>query len=451
LSVELPLTELLKYMAAFGCTSLLCKPLARNDNTKNQIYLGPDFSVLNVLPHENIVQEGVGDKGNLKAKLNLFWINEELKHSQAAGAQLILYPQYPEVRLSGFLRGCSTAPSSLMRSRSDGYAIPNRMLLIGVNTSETKLYGFVSAEHDRIFNELSVAIKSRNPQGIFFDITDLLPSADSLSALVEKLQTIASRGWIRSKKLHADGSVMPCEALNCGGYTLEAELGIRPNSKSDPDFLGWEVKQHGVSRLDDLPTRLLQKGKPITLMTPEPKGGLYIELGAEKFIRRFGYKDRTGRVGRLNFGGKYTCLKPYPLTGLMLRLDGFDLQSGKWLPDGQVALVASGETEPAASWPFAELLDHWGRKHAKAVYVPSIVMREPELRYQFGTYVRLGEGPDFTYFLKALALGIIFYDPGIKLEQAEGKWKPPKRRSQFRVISGDLPKLYKSMTVRALL
>jgi hypothetical protein len=40
---------------------------------------------------------------------------------------------------------------------------------------------------------------------------------------------------------------MACEAPNCGGYTLEAELGITPNGYSEPDFLGWEVKQFGVA------------------------------------------------------------------------------------------------------------------------------------------------------------------------------------------------------------
>jgi hypothetical protein len=29
---------------------------------------------------------------------------------------------------------------------------------------------------------------------------------------------------------------------NCGGYTLEAELGATPNGYSEPDFMGWEIK-----------------------------------------------------------------------------------------------------------------------------------------------------------------------------------------------------------------
>ena len=61
------------------------------------------------------------------------------------------------------------------------------------------------------------------------------------------LALIATKGWIDSKRLDRDGRILPCNAPNCGGLTLEAELGIRPNSVSGPDFLGWEVKQHGVT------------------------------------------------------------------------------------------------------------------------------------------------------------------------------------------------------------
>ena len=37
--------------------------------------------------------------------------------------------------------------------------------------------------------------------------------------------------------------------MNCGGFTLEAELRIAKNSSGEPDFFGWEVKQFGVSKI----------------------------------------------------------------------------------------------------------------------------------------------------------------------------------------------------------
>ena len=54
-----------------------------------------------------------------KADVRFFWLDEEVLHP-APNAQLILYPKYPEVRMSGFLMGCSKAPSELMRQRLEG-------------------------------------------------------------------------------------------------------------------------------------------------------------------------------------------------------------------------------------------------------------------------------------------------------------------------------------------
>jgi hypothetical protein len=104
---------------------------------------------------------------------------------------------------------------------------------------------------------------------------------------------------------------------------------------------------------------------------------------------------------------------------------------------------------PAAEWKFSDLLRHWSRKHAKAVYVPSMCRKEPRLSYRFADLVRLGEGTDFLRFLRAVHDGVVFYDPGIKLEFASTKPKV-KRRSQFRILSGNLPCLYDKMTVQSL-
>ncbi len=133
----------------------------------------------------------------------------------------------------------------------------------------------------------------------------------------------------------------------------------------------------------------------------------------------------------------------------MLTLDGFDPASGKMRGDGFISLVSAGVAEPAAVWPFADLLKHWGRKHAKAVYVPSLLRREPQLSFRYGGIVRFGEGTDFLRFLRAISQGAVYYDPGIKLVESEGRVLV-KRRSQFRIASGDLSQLYTSMTIEAV-
>ena len=90
----------------------------------------------------------------------------------------------------------------------------------------------------------------------------------------------------------------PCSARNGGGYTLEAELGISPNGYAEPDFMGWEVKQYGVRDFERYTAK-----RPVTLMTPEPTGGVYRDEGVEVFLHRFGYPDKAGKAGRINFGG----------------------------------------------------------------------------------------------------------------------------------------------------
>lgn len=58
--------------------------------------------------------------------------------------------------------------------------------------------------------------------------------------------------------------------------------------------------------------------------------------------------------------------------------------------------------------------------------------------------MRLCEGTDFFRFMAAVAGGIVYYDPGIKLEGASTGRPETKRRSQFRVKSSDIAELYGS-------
>ena len=218
--------------------------------------------------------------------------------------------------------------------------------------------------------------------------------------------------------------------------TLEAELGIRPNSVSGPDFHGWEIKQHGVVALEKPASGVL------TLMTPEPDGGDYKQIGVGRFIEKYGYADRIGRKDRFNFGGVYKAGRPVALTGLRLEVHGFDDKKGRFEANGSVALMDARD-HVAASWSFAALLTIWTRKHAQAAFVPSICRKDRSSAYRYGSSVHLGIGTDFARFLSSMTAGCVYYDPGIKLERASGKAKI-KRRSQFRVNFRDLHALYAS-------
>ncbi len=417
-----------------GCTKLYAKPLAENDNSKNQVYLGPDFQALNLLPNLGILAESDLKSPIFKAKLNFAWLLPDNHTSEAPYAQLILYPQYPEVRFSGFLKGSRSAPSELMASRQKG-----RILFLGIK-ADNQIVGFVVGANSEISNEF-FALRLAPTLGVFIELElpRILGGERARTRLLQELGRIHRLGWIDSKQLAADGSIRPCTAQQCGGFTLEAELGISKNSRAEPDFLGWEVKQHKVRDFEHLDSSV------ITLMTPEPTGGYYRERGLEAFVRRFGYEDKLGRADRLNFGGIHRTSVQHPLTGMTLTLAGYDAEQER-VTDARGAIVLiSKKGELAAAWEFGGLISHWTRKHAKAVYVPSLCHKEPKWQYAYGPKVRLAQQTDFLRFLNALAKGIIYYDPAIKVEQASTPRPKHKARSQFRFLSRHIPALYETV------
>lgn len=412
-----------------GCKKVYVKTLSPNDNSKNQVYFGGSFEVLNILPISEIITEEAGDwnKERFKAKIDFYWINDEGLISQAPYAQLILYPKYPEVRFSGFLLGCKNAPSELMRQRLEG-----RVLFFSTTNTGTVL-GYIASPYSEIANQFKCT-KIDSIHGIF-SIIDLPKAVNNRQLLIDELRRIHKLGWIKSKRLDSAGNVIDCQAPNCGGYTLEAELGITPNGYSEPDYMGWEIKQFGVSNFNSI------KSKAITLMTPEPTDGLYKSKGAEYFVKTYGYKDKNGKPDRLNFGGIHKIGVEHHLTGLTMELIGFDIDSGKIRSaNGKIVLLDKNNNE-TASWSFSSMLKHWNRKHNQACYVPSLSESKQNRRYWYGNEIILGTGTDFQLFLNQMANGNIYYDPGIKLENISTKPKI-KKRSQFRIKSGSLADLY---------
>ena len=365
-----------------------------------------------------------------KADVRFFWI-DETGLSPALDAQLILYPKYPEVRMSGFLHGAERAPADLMGSRD-----PGRVLFLGI-CGDGRILGFAArSDHPVVAGIDAASIVDR--AGVFLDLTPLRAGVgNSRNALLAALRAIHLKGWIQSQKIGRSGLPEPYSALNGGGYTLEAELGISPNGYSEPDFLGWEVKQYGVSDFTNYRPK-----SPVTLMTPEPTGGIYRD-GVEAFLREFGYADKTGRPDRINFGGVYRAGGGFhPDTGLALRITGFDPATGKITDlDGALVLLDLRD-RIAASWGLRGLMDHWNRKHAKAVYVPSLA-RHPPPEYQYGSIVQLCEETDFLLFLSAVSKGQVYYDPAAKMEGATTARPTIKRRSQFRVAHGMIGGLYR--------
>lgn len=435
--------EISDRMRNLGAGTLLVKHLAANDNSKNQVYFGAGFDALNLIP----IGEVEADGSRFKAPINLSWINGDSGPETAPGAQMILYPQYPEVRFSGFLRGCKSAPSEVFQSRDDG-----RILVMGVG--EGSVFAFASGKDSRLAADLdSPEIRDRATLVGVFETFDLRAglTGNPLVSLLEALGQVHRRGWIRGQRLRSDGSIAFTDAPNAGGFTLEAVLGVSANSDAAPDFLGWELKSMSIKKAGQVPA-----GKRLTLMTPEPRAGFYKDEGVIEFVRRFGYPDLNGKADRLNFGGQFKVGEVNQRTGLRLDLDGYSLTPGT--TDGKITDPAGGLVlrDPvtgtdAATWHFRDLMEHWNRKHALAAYVPAEVRKGDFREFRYGRTVFLGRQTDFLRFLGALALGYVIYDPGIKVEDNSSPKPKEKRRSQFRISFGKLDALYDKFTAEPVI
>ncbi|MDD2237226.1 MAG: MvaI/BcnI family restriction endonuclease [Kiritimatiellae bacterium] len=427
------LQQLLSAVRDQKCSSVYAKRLAENDNSKNQVYFGSDFETLNIFPNLeiNAAYSGSHNEPIFKAKLNFKWIDESGALWNAPAAQIIYYPQYPEVRFSGFLKGCKHAPSDLMTIREAG-----RWLVLGIRENGEVL-GFVVGSKHSMSKELD---RECIDESLFHNLATRLNSenaANNKTSLLRKLKGISEKNWITSKRMLPNGTLGPCNAPNCGGYTLEAELGILPNGFSEPDYLGWEIKQYRVPGFE----RVLS-GR-ITLMTPEPTGGYYADHGALEFLKKYGYPDAT-EPGRLNFSSPHYATKSNNKTNLVLKLDGYDSAKSKITNSFGGLVLLDHEERIVSRWDFDGLMKHWNRKHALAAFIPACGHKTPVLQYRYGHLIRLGIGTDFLFFLNAINKGIVYYDPGINAKQRNGKMHV-HRRNQFRISSGKISVLYKKV------
>lgn len=446
-SKDLSVDSLVGIFKGKDVSHIYYKLLSPNDNSKNQPYFAGHLMDLGFLPTGEITESKTTSSKNNNPKrqikytvgLDYSWLSPEGDLYPAPNAKLIYYPQYPEVRLSGFVTKCDFDMGGWMDPLKKGRA-EGRVLFIGITKSK-KILAYLAVPDSRIAKEI-IDYPSVGISGVFKElITKGKPVAiSSKELLLLELKRIHLKNWIGSKRLNRDGVVMPYTAQNGGGYTLEAELGVIPNGYADPDFLGWEIKQFGVARCE------LINSKVLTLMTPEPDAGFYAEHGAEAFMRKYGYES-ANIFDRLDFTGRHFTGEQCAKSGLTLVTQGYDHESNLITDaSGCIALVDSNGV-PASAWTFKKIMEHWKRKHAKAAYIPSISRKEIDngKSYNYCNNVRLFEGTTFNRLLKAMTESQVYYDPGIKLENASTNPRT-KRRSQFRIKSAQLNHLYEKQS-----
>lgn len=434
----LTLSEIEQAFARLGCREVLVRGLtAKQGNSKQQIYAGQDYTDSAKIPTGELTaattssnKPGAAGKTLFQASVDLWWLSPGFVPVPAPQTKLIYYPQYPEVRLSGFLRGSPDPPGSLLsidrRGREAG-----RVLLLAP-APEGRLYGLVLPPE--AVAAPAVQRAAVEPYGPFriWRIDAIQTGADSRGQLLRRLAEIHDMGWLPPVRLTREGAFTECRGTNCGGYTLEAHVGVTPNGTAEPDYLGWELKAH-------LTTDFRRAaGGVLTLMTPEPDGGEYVTAGVEAFIRRYGYQNSPERwdfAGILRAGAV-----PHRRTGATLRLEGY--RSGRDFDAAGAIQLIGPDGSVIASWSFLKLLNHWRRKHSHTAFVPYRARHDPDRAFHYGTSVWLGEEGTFPRLLEGLARGLVYYDPGINLKlQPNEVWKS-KRRSQFRARATDLPGLY---------
>ena len=446
-SKELSIKSLLEIFEDNGATHVYYKLLSPNDNSKNQPYLAGHLTDLSFLPSGEITESRTSSGKNNNPKrqikysidLNFSWVSSCGQVFPAPNAKFIYYPQYPEVRLSGFVARCGFDMGGWMDPAKKGRA-EGRVLFFGVTTSK-QILAYLAVPDSRIAGEV-VEFPSVEVTGVLKELTPEqgVVVTTAKDALLRELKRIHLKGWIEGKRLDKNGVEIAYVAQNGGGYTLEAELGVVPNGYADPDFMGWEIKQFGVKRCD------LISSKALTLMTPEPDGGFYVEHGVEAFMRKYGYKSE--RVAdRMDFTGLHLLGRECAKSGLMLVTSGYD--HDKHVITDAAGCIALLDTEgnPASLWTFKKIMEHWKRKHSKAAYIPAVsqILKSNVRAYHYCQNIRLFEGASFLRLLHALTESHVYYDPGIKLENCSTNPKS-KRRSQFRIKSMQLGGLYEKQT-----
>ncbi len=442
---NITVTQLVQILNNLGCEKVIYKKLAPNDNYKNQPYFGSHLTDLPFLPTNKIIATKTTSKKKgtdnfstkFTAEFSLVWVDATGNQYLAPNAKLIYYPQYPEVRFSGFLLGSSVDCKKWMDPKRQGRT-EGRVLVLGISQVQKRTFAFLATPDSRISNEID-SVPSFELTKIFQELR-IFEKTEHLSPreqLLTQLREIHLKGWIDSKKLDKNGFAIPYTAQNGGGYTLEAELGIKPNGDALPDFMGWEVKQFASKNF----LKAFSLSKALTLFTPEPTGGVYAEIGAGEFVKKYGIQSHSDS-GRFDFTGRHFYGERQIKTGLTLNLTGFDSMK-KILTDSTGGIILLDDRENiVAEWNYSKIIERWKVKHTQAVYVPSDKKgQKPSIQYHYSHLIRLYNTTNINMLLNALTLGSVYYDPGINVKNVFLKPKA-HARSQFRIKIKDLDKLY---------
>ena len=433
-----------------GVSQVYVKKLApKQDNEKNQIYLGSGLDgATNLFPATIVARspsestekrKSAQGKPKVEAQIDLAWLDRSGGLHDAPHARLIDYFQYPEIRFSGFMRGCDEPPDALRRDKQAEYGA--RYLMLGVSNSG-KTIGLVITELE---DELARAFPDLPELGAFPSLRVLSlvggPGVSPTEMLLHEIGAIHRGGWHPSVILKPrENAPIPFRGNQGGGYTLEALLGVPANADKAPDKHGYEIKTYA-------------KGK-ISLMTPTADAGYEGAHTFREFLAKYG---RPGKAndGRVVFTGVHRCGTTNAATGCELVVLGYDANTDTFSSDTSEIVVAIVHQESGAiisGWTFKKLADGWNKKHASAAYVARDKRvhegnDDHDFDYHYLEEVFICEGTDIWRLLRAIHSGEVYFDPAHTIyASGEAKVRPQWRINTNR-LHECLTHLYREVTL----
>ncbi len=441
------LGQLKKLFRKFDVQVIYLKRLAKKqDNDKNQIYLGTSLNkVANLIPMR-IGQRGISSSTQkrksdseayiIEGSVDFSWIGRDENLYPAPETKIIFYCQYPEARLSGFLDNCRSGLDALKRNHQSGFG--KRLLFFG-RTDQRKVVGLVLTEYEDpvVFGFPKFEKLSSIP------VLEVISANRDVGAtprnlLQAELKTIFDDGWHLSQRLQpGNPQPIPFNGTQAGGYTLESLLGIPSNSDKNPDKHGYEIKSFSSSR--------------VSLMTPSPDIGFQGRNSFRNFLDRYG-KPSPNDPTRLNFNGTHKYGEKCQATGLVLEIRGYDIDAGFSEDPALVSIVLVDleNNEVAAGWSLPHFLQCWNKKHMSAVYIPTerrncSSSNRHKYEYKYGRTAHFCEGTGIEQLLDAIIKREVVYDPGDTSKS--GSTGNPKHRPQWRArnLLRALPTLYREV------
>lgn len=442
-------------LEGFGVDKMLLKVLPKNANDKNQVYLLRSLVGLHAT-FDMTISERAASTSLTKARSkpgdnipeatfnNFKWVDTNGKLIRAKNVKAIVYTQYPEVRLSGFITDQNTMPSSLSVAYTKKHPEAKRLLVLG-RTPGGGCLAFMFVGFDDTLEQEIAALPGFDGSRVCKTLN--IPQRYSQKLFAQLRADVMGRAH-SGFRLNVKGERIPFDGTQVCGYTLEGLLGIVPNSSKEGDLYGIELKTHTMPK--------------VTLFTTEPDFGLYVD-NFELMITTYGYESSKGEW-RLT--GIHRANAPCTKSGLTLRVREYravqpENAKSDWIRDEcgerisfpydpstsltskmnavEVVLVDDAGVV-AAGWSLERLMNNWGAKHNEVVYLSA--EKSPNSNAEdlakgfthqvlFATEVIWCRGTSAELLLKALSDGVIYLDPGHKFV-ANDRSKN-KRRCQWRI------------------